>query len=609
MGGFGLTLSGVTGGVAMVDHGVMRPGTLDRRPVVSAWRRLLREEEGVALVLAILIMVVLTTMLTAVIFLTAAGARDAQRTNAGQRAYSLAESGVNNALAVLEANYPGTVGYPGDNTLLTTCPASLPAVCARTTVYPTGTVSWSGTLDNAPAALGWSDQWNIVSTATVANPTGPSAAAVTRTVKAVVPVIRPLVVPIGQNNPLNFIYGNAVNFQQSVQVASPVYAINDLHLQNSSTISEWIGNSSGHPNKVAVGGNFYEEQNANQVGHTQCAPVSSCSDPANALSEMYVHGQCSVKSNGTLHACAWGSADQIWATTHGNTIPANFLDFVPKLTCCSPYTFHAALAPLEAARSTMGEAYRTADLGPLSPCTTGSLPASVFPRGFDTASGVADLDLNNSATPTGSAAIDLTPSTSYSCKSRAGELSWDNSANKLRVQGTVFIDGSATISSAAPAQAKVTGQGALFLTGTFMMKNALMCVKTTGNGNGTHCDTSAGAWDPNVGALIIVADGDPQPGCTGPIDVTQGQSNNITCGQGINIKSSDFQGALIANKDVGVDTTSVMQGPMLSVYNTVNAGQSNVLTFPPILFSPSGETLLGPPPVPKLLPPQQFGGG
>jgi hypothetical protein len=564
------------------------PRTLAGRGVVSAWRRLLREEEGVALVLAIVSMLVLTITLTAVLFMTAAGARDAHRTNAGQRAYSLAESGVNNALAVLEANYPGTAGYPGDASLLP----------ARMTTYPTGSVTWSGTLDNSPPGVGWADQWNIVSTATVPNPTGPGTAPVTRTVRAVVPVIKPPVTPIGQNNPLNFIYGNAVNFLQSVIVASPVYAVNDLRLQNSSTISEWIGNVPGHPNKVAVGGNFYEEQNANRAGH-----VNGSGSPANDLGEMYVQGQCSTKANTeTLHACAWGDTDQIWATTHGNTIPPDFLDFVPKLTCCSPYTYHPSLAPFEAARSSMGEAYRTADLGPLAPCTSGSLPTSVFPRGLDTASG-ADLDLNNSATPAGTAAINLTPSgVAYSCRSRAGELSW-NGTNKLTVRGTVFLDGSATITSPASAQAKNVGQGTLVLTGTFMMKNALMCVKTTGSGNGTHCDTATGAWDPNVGALVILADGD------GGYDTTQNQGNNVIAGQGINIKSSDFQGGLIANKDIGVDTTSQMQGPLLSVYHTVDAGQSNVLTFPPILFAPSGESILGPPPIPKLLPPRNFGGG
>jgi hypothetical protein len=171
------------------------------------------------------------------------------------------------------------------------------------------------------------------------------------------------------------------------------------------------------------------------------------------------------------------------------------------------------------------------------------------------------------------------------------------------VRGTVFIDGSATITSAPAAQAKNVGQGTLILTGTFMMKNALLCVKTTGSGNGTHCDTATGAWDPNVGALVIIADGD------GGYDTTQSQSNNVIAGQGINIKNSDFQGGLIANKDIGVDTTSQMQGPMVSVYHTVDAGQSNVLTFPPILFAPSGESTIGPAPVPKLLPPRNFGGG
>src|SRR5204863_9114803 len=167
----------------------------------------------------------------------------------------------------------------------------------------------------------------------VPNPTGPTAARVTRTIRAVVPVVIPPKSQIGQNNPLNFIYGNAINFQQTVKVASPVYAVNDLHLQNASTISEWIGNVAGHPNKVAVGGSFYEEQNANKAGH-----INGTTDPANDLGEMYVAGQCSTKANTlTLHACAWGATDQMWAVTHGNVIPPNFLDYVPKLTCCSPY--------------------------------------------------------------------------------------------------------------------------------------------------------------------------------------------------------------------------------------------------------------------------------
>ena len=96
------------------------PKTLNGRRVVSAWRRLLREEEGVALVLAIVSMLVLTITLTAVMFMTAAGARDAHRSNAGQKASALAESGINNALAVLNESYasPSVPAFPGDPTLL-----------------------------------------------------------------------------------------------------------------------------------------------------------------------------------------------------------------------------------------------------------------------------------------------------------------------------------------------------------------------------------------------------------------------------------------------------------------------------------------------------------
>ena len=52
-----------------------------------------------------------------------------------------------------------------------------------------------------------------------------------------------------------------------------------------------------------------------------------------------------------------------------------------------------------------------------------------------------------------------------------GELTWDARPKKLTVNGTIFIDGSATIDSRRATQAHVTGQGALFLSGTFLMKN------------------------------------------------------------------------------------------------------------------------------------------
>ena len=53
-----------------------------------------------------------------------------------------------------------------------------------------------------------------------------------------------------------------------------------------------------------------------------------------------------------------------------------------------------------------------------------------------------------------------------------------------------------------------------------------------------------------------------------------------------------------------------MQGPMISVYDGVLAGQSNDLTFPPISFAPSGGGgTISDPPKPGLLEPRDYGGG
>ena len=60
-------------------------------------RTRLGDESGMALVMALGITLVLAIALTTVITFTAAGARDSHRVNAGQKAYAIAEAGVNNA--------------------------------------------------------------------------------------------------------------------------------------------------------------------------------------------------------------------------------------------------------------------------------------------------------------------------------------------------------------------------------------------------------------------------------------------------------------------------------------------------------------------------------
>jgi hypothetical protein len=553
--------------------------TLVGRRVVAGWRRLLREEEGVALVLAIVSMLVLTITLTTVLFMTAAGARDAHRSNAGQKASALAESGINNALAVLNANYPGVTIYPGDSTLLPT----------RTTTYPTGSVTWSGTLVNVPTnPAGWKWQWELTALGSVQNPTGPGAGDVVRRATAVVPVVIPdsTSVPPGTTS-TDWIYGlNDVTFGQSMAVAAPVYAGHDLILANQAKISETIPASltlPERPNRIAVKHNLSLVGPQNQVGH-----VNGSADPANDLAEIHVENLCASQANAMPHPCVWGDTDKIWGVIHDNVIPPGYIT-APTLTCCSPIAWaapsdgasHPAIPPTP---SYMGFWYLNAGLGPKTPCAT----SSGTPPRFDTVSGTPDNTINQSAYLPG-AAFKLIGGATYSCTSADGQtkLAWDGST--LTIKGTVFIDGSATIDNNGTV-AKYAGKGTIILSGLYSMtNNTELCVNTDcGVGN------PPAPWDADTTALAIVADG---------IDPSTGNS--------IDIKKAKFQGLLLGNGNIdgSVSGTQIV-GPMVSVYWSVNAGQSGTLQFPPITFAGSGtDGLTGPLPLPRLLPPIQFGGG
>jgi hypothetical protein len=551
----------------------------------------LREEDGIALVMALLVMMVLTISLTSVLLLTSAGSRHSSRVNAGEAAYALAEAGVNNAVSVLEANYPGTLAYPGDSTLLP----------SRSVVMGTGScttpvnncVTWSGTLTGPLTGSVWKYEWRITSIGAVANPTGPGGTPVQRTVTAIVPVVIPTQSPENPGGPLNFLYaGSDMWFQNSVHVKAQVYVTNDLHLESTAVID-------GSAQKVAVGHDLYLKNPQNQIG------LTGGTDPR--ISEIHVVHQCSSKSNPTLHTCgpttALWDADKVFATTHDGTIPAGFLTYTPSLTCCAPEG--GTIAPSGTSPSNMGFWYQFADLGPLSPCDPGTKTGT--PPTFDTAGGVADSSINLSATPT--TAINLTPAASYTCKAIAGtttlaELSWNVSTCVLTIKGTIFIDGSIYVApTCGGGTARYSGVATVVASGTFGMKNSNICA--THPGYTGACDYSATTpWDPNQAALVIVADG-AAGGCC-----AQGQGSDFNTGEGIEIKNANFQGALIANNAVRAETTSKVQGPMISVYNAVFAGESNDIIFPPILFAPSGGGgIINDPPKPQLLPPQNFAGG
>jgi Tfp pilus assembly protein PilV len=133
------------------------------------WSSLIHDERGMALIMALGILLVLTIALTAVVQFSTSSARHGSRSNADERSYALAEAGVNAGVAVLEVSAtPST--WPEYSTL----------TAAQRTVTDAGnTASWSAT--SAPCGLKCVD-WTISARSSVRNPTGPSATAISRTV-------------------------------------------------------------------------------------------------------------------------------------------------------------------------------------------------------------------------------------------------------------------------------------------------------------------------------------------------------------------------------------------------------------------------------------------
>jgi len=167
----------------------------------------------------------------------------------------------------------------------------------------------------------------------------------------------------------------------------------------------------------------------------------------------------------------------------------------------------------------------------------------------------------------------LTPTSSYTCQGSAGELSWNATTRVLTVNGTIFIDGSATIQNGAVNT--FTGSATIYLSGTLLIKNSRLCQATTGSGSSTTCTTSG--WDPSQRMLVFVANGNGSGGAP---------QSQVSGGASMQLISAHAQGALYGTNAIELDTTSQFDGPLDG--STVILGQSTSSSFPGLSFVPAG---------------------
>jgi hypothetical protein len=502
------------------------------------------DESGIALVIALGVTIVLSISVTTAVYYTSTNARSSSVSKDRGTAYFLAEAGINNAMAIL--------AKPTNNALdkYVLCPDSTsnpPLPCVHNDTYDVGTVTWSGTLNTNPA-LG-SAWWSVTSTGYVRNPTG--GPQLKRTILATIQVLPTQSQPL--NNPSwDYIFvrapgwtGQALNacdmtLQQSVNVTANLYVLGNLCFQNTSKMTS---------GKLYVKGSVDMQQAANQIG-TSTVPVS----------QMHVGLGCRYRSQNLHNPCVQGAGggsgtmDNVWATQLDNTVQV----IAPPTVDWDGWYLNASPGP-----------YFSCD-----PAYNNPGDPSAPSWAFDTpVAAMADSDTNKlTFRNDNQGVINLTPSTSYKCKTTAGELSWDATNKVLTVAGTMFIDGSAAIQNASVNRYK--GSATLYLWGTFLMKggggNTKLCPYSTG----TSCTTSN--WDTQADLLGIVAHGNGSVAA----------DSQVSGGDSVQLVSAYFMGAIYAQNAIDIGTTSTVDGPMDGA--AVNLGQSSTSTFSGFTYVPVG---------------------
>jgi Tfp pilus assembly protein PilX len=496
-------------------------------------RQIRTSERGFALVLALGVMIVLALTVVTVVEATTSNQRSARMSSGRVGAYALAEAGLNNAMSILT--------NPSNNALdkYVFCPVVTPVpdpttvACSHTDTYSTGRVVWHGNLTSNPAA--GTASWDFTSTGYVRNPFG--TAETSRTIKAVIPVVPVTQQPL--NNPSwNYIFDRAPNWSgvafngcdmtitNSVNVTSPLYVLGNLCFQNTAKMTK---------TKLYVKGSLTLSQSANTVG-TSSVPID----------EAHIAMGCKYQNNASHNPCT--NADNVWATLLNNTV----VNVDPPTVDWDSWYLNGSPGPYYGCAAPAG----------------GDPPNPTFM--FDNPVGAAsDSDANKLTYRNDNQGIaNLTPSTSYKCKTVAGELSWDYASKTLTVNGTVFIDGSAKIDLGGTILYK--GAATLYVWGSMLVKNTDVCAFSAG----TTCTLSN--WDSTKDLLGIVAHGNGSV----PAD------NQVPTGDSVQFVSSHFEGAVYAQNAIDIGTTALVDGPLDG--STIILGQSSTSTFNGFTFVPAG---------------------
>lgn len=505
----------------------------------------LRSEDGIALVMALMFCVALTSLVIGVTTYVTSNQHSATNSASDQRAQNYAEAALNFAYSKIQyANAHGTdptlptllgcatgtlgssdctaSGYPQPQCLAFggTCGASPSPGTASVYGFFSGTGSrtYNNTLVKAST-------WLVIATGYDENSAGKvNAKTATATVTVdsltsdkIASAWNHVFITAPRTNPetcqLSF-GGQSAN----TVINSPLYVVGNLCLPGNAGIQE---SDAQHPIDLQVGGGLYLGSGTS-VGASKTSPITS---------GVVVGGCTTVSITSTWHPCAGTSPSYNYWVKNTDS-------------------FANAIAPTQTDANILND-YKTFDPGPMHPCANGTNPFDI------------DQTMNDN-NPT----FDLTPATPYSCISTSGanvgQLTWDGST--LTVNGSIYIDGNVTTSRSAV----YTGVGVIEFSGSFTMSNnnQTLCAVSS-------CDFSTWQSGTKTSMLLLAS----------TLHGTSPAAFNFTGNK------QTFQGSLWTQPDAaanfGANTTKI-QGPLSIGTITSNMQNTTLEPLPVIKKMPLG---------------------
>jgi Tfp pilus assembly protein PilX len=407
----------------------------------------LRGERGIALPMALGIVMVVSIALITTIELSTSSQRSSNISRSERTAFAVAEAGLNHAEAVLAAS-----STPTDAT-------ALPSSCATQVAAEGGTFCYWGTLS--------ASTWTVHARGTVSNPSGGSP--LTHEVSQQMAVSTPT--PTTADNPAwNYIYSDSptgcLSIGSSVQIKQPLYVKNDLCLDSSAIIK-------GEAGKVYVGGKLTTNSSV-YVGE----PSAGANPPWEQIQDFRVGIGCRYGlpwpgdgvQPGYSYPCT--TTQRVYAASQSQTVPS------------------VSKPPMN-----LANAYATAKPGPLNKTCS---PSSGTPPGgpFDN-----DTTMNNTAPD-----VNLFAS-NYNCEiwsggTLEGKIQYNTTPNPdvLTIAGKVYFDGD--INMAGSQNVVVSGRGTIYTSGRIRFDSSLRICGMWNSGTG-DCDWTN--WDPDANMVTFVS--------------------------------------------------------------------------------------------------------